>query len=327
MATRSLSPSAPEASSRRDAAEERLLTEGARDWRDVQALAAIGTAKARKALGAAFRTAGPELAMAILRYAPEVVTDRERSAAIVRALDEAGFFGELSAALDQAAMFHPPEVEAALWRGVREREGAVAVHFAALLCFLHGKANEPFDNEQRPWFLRFHTEDRTARRAMVAELEKKLGVDASSPEAQLAGFLDKYTPEVAALARELRAALQSRLQGAMELVYDNYNALVIGYGPSEKSTEAVFSLAVYPRWVTLFFLQGAGLADPSGLLQGTGTTVRSLILNSAADLDRPGVKKLMAEALKSAPCPIDKRGPGGLVIKSVSAKQRPRRPA
>ena len=314
--------------SERAALEKRLLAGGAHDWRDVQALAALGSPKARRVLSAAFKAAKPELAMAILRYAPEVVTDAQRAAAITRALEEAGFFGELSAALDQAAMFHPPAVEAALWRGVREREGAVAVHFAALLCFIHGKANEPFDNDQRPWFLRFHTENRAERAAMVAELEQKLGLDTSTPEARLSCFLDRFSPGIAGLAREIRAAMRVRLPGATELVYDNYNALVIGYGPSEKTAEAIFSIAVYPRWVTLFFLQGAGLADPQGLLKGSGSTARHLVLESAADLDQPGLKKLMADAVKSAATPIGgkKSGGGGLVIKSVSAKQRPRRP-
>lgn len=312
--------------SERAALEKHLLANGAKDWRDVQALAALGSPKARRVLSAAFKGANPELAMAILRYAPEVATDAERAAAITRALEEAGFFGELSAALDQAAMFHPPEVEAALWRGVREREGAVAVHFAALLCFIHGKASEPFDNEQRPWFLRFHTENREERAAMVAELQQKLGLETSSPEARLAAFLDKYSPAIAKLAREVRAKMQERLPGAVELVYDNYNALVIGYGPSEKTSEGIFSIALYPRWVTLFFLQGAGLADPQGLLKGSGSGVRHIVLESAADLDQPGVRKLMAEALKSAVTPIGRKSAGGLVIKSVSAKQRPRRP-
>jgi len=54
-------------------------------------------------------------------------------------------------------------------------------------------------------------------------------------EAQLAGFLAKYDPEIEALAREARKRMQARLPGATELVYDNYNALAIGYGPSERS--------------------------------------------------------------------------------------------
>jgi len=84
---------------------------------------------------------------------------------------------------------------------------------------------------------------------------------------------------------------------------------------------------LYPRWVTLFFLQGAGLADPKQLLKGNGKVVRHIVLASAADLDLPAIQELMARALKRAEAGIDPTAPGRLVIRSICAKQRPRRPA
>ena len=148
-----------------------------------------------------------------------------------------------------------------------------------------------------------------------------------SPEAQLAGFLAKYTPEIAALAEGALAKMRSYLPGAFELVYDNYNALAIGFGPSDRASEAIFSIALYPRWVSLFFLHGAGLPDPDRLLQGTGTVARHMILKSPATLDEPGVQVLIEQALLSATIPIDPTRPGRLVVKSVSEAQRSRRPA
>lgn len=148
-----------------------------------------------------------------------------------------------------------------------------------------------------------------------------------SPEVQLAGFVAKYTPAIAALARESIERLRSYLPGAFELVYDNYNALAIGFGPSERASEAIFSIALYPRWVSLFFLQGAGLPDPNGILQGTGTAARHMILRSPDTLDQPAVQMLIEQALLHAAVPIDPTRPGRLIIKSVSEKQRPRRPA
>jgi hypothetical protein len=150
---------------------------------------------------------------------------------------------------------------------------------------------------------------------------------APTPQAQLDAFLDKYSPAVATLARACLAKMRARLPGAVQLVYDNYNALVIGFGPSERASEAVFSIALYPRWVTLFFLQGAGLPDPKHLLKGSGKIVRSIVLASATDLDSPAIQGLMATALKRAEPGIDPHALGSLVIRSVSAKQRPRRPA
>ena len=146
-------------------------------------------------------------------------------------------------------------------------------------------------------------------------------------EAQLDGFLAKFTPEIEKLARACRAKLHKRLRGATELVYDNYNALVIGYGPSEKASEAYFSLVMYPRWINFFFLQGAKLADPHKLLKGSGNVVRHITIGAASDFDRPEIRDLMDTALMNARKSIDSRATSKLVIKAVVAKQRARRPA
>ncbi|MCX6629398.1 MAG: DUF1801 domain-containing protein [Candidatus Solibacter sp.] len=147
-----------------------------------------------------------------------------------------------------------------------------------------------------------------------------------SPETQLDAFLDKYAPAIATLALACLAKMRTRLPGAVQLVYDNYNALVIGFGPSERASEAIFSLALYPRWVTLFFLQGVGLPDPKQLLKGSGKVVRHIVLASAADLDQPAIQHLISKALQRAEVGIDPAAPGRLVIRSISARQRPRRP-
>ena len=142
-----------------------------------------------------------------------------------------------------------------------------------------------------------------------------------------AGFLAKFTPEIETLAKAVRSKMKARLPGAIELVYDNYNALAIGYSPSEKASEAIISIALYPRWVSLFFLQAKGLRDPSGLLQGSGKVARHIVLQRAADIDTPAIEDLIGQALERAKVPIDPLTRRRLVIKSVSAKQRPRRPA
>jgi hypothetical protein len=140
--------------------------------------------------------------------------------------------------------------------------------------------------------------------------------------------MSKYSPDVAAEGRSALAKLRRLVPGAIELVYDNYNSLVVGFCPSERASEAVLSLAFAPRWVSLCFLQsGRQLSDPHGLLRGGGKRVRHVRLESAQDLDAPPVRSLINEALARARVPIDGSGRGRLIIRSVSAKQRPRRPA
>ena len=112
---------------------------------------------------------------------------------------------------------------------------------------------------------------------------------------------------------------------ALELVYDNYNFFVIGYGPNERAGNAIFSLAAQAKGLTLCFLQGAKLPDPHKLLRGSGNVVRNIRLESADALDDPKVRQLMDSALTRAKSPIPADGTHQLIIKSVSAKQRPRR--
>jgi hypothetical protein len=151
-------------------------------------------------------------------------------------------------------------------------------------------------------------------------------MNAASPQAELDGFLAKYTPEVAAEAVAALDRLRPHVPGAVEMVYDNYNALVVGFGATERASEAVLSIAVMPRWVDLCFLVGADLPDPQGLLQGSGSVARHIVLKEAADIDSPAVRELIALAVARSPTPFDPASPGRMVIKSISAKQRPRRP-
>lgn len=146
-----------------------------------------------------------------------------------------------------------------------------------------------------------------------------------TPQAQLDGFIDKFTPDVAAQARRAVTLVAARLPGAWVLVYDNYNALAIGFGANDKVSGIVCSVALYPRWVSLFLSNGPSLPDPTGLLEGEGGKVRHIKLTGDR-LDDPAVWALLDAAAASVALPIDPAGEGRLIVKSISAKQRPRRP-
>ena len=146
-----------------------------------------------------------------------------------------------------------------------------------------------------------------------------------TPQEQLDGFIDKFTPDIAATIRRALAMVSARLPGATILVYDNYNALAIGFGASDKMRSIVCSVAGYPRWVSLFLANGPTLPDPDGLLEGEGNTVRHVKLTGDR-IESPAVAALIDAAASRVAVPIDPAGQGRLIIKSVSAKQRPRRP-
>ena len=151
--------------------------------------------------------------------------------------------------------------------------------------------------------------------------------ESATPESQLNAFIARYSPEIASQAQVVLAKMRKLVRGAIELVYDNYNALVIGLGPTERASDAIISIALYPRWINLFFFPGFNLPDPAGLLKGSGTAVRRIQLEGPETLDRPEVRALIKAALARAETPINSKAKGRLIIKSISSRQRPRRPA
>lgn len=146
-----------------------------------------------------------------------------------------------------------------------------------------------------------------------------------APEKQLAGFIAKFAPDRAKEIRAARKKMRALLPTATEMVYDNYNFFVIGYGPNDKPSHAVFSIAAQAKRVSLCFLQGAKLPDPTKRLRGSGNVVRSIPLETTKTLDEPDVLTLIHVALGRAKVRMDPNGKRRLIIKSVSAKQRPRR--
>src|SRR5215213_1263439 len=108
-----------------------------------------------------------------------------------------------------------------------------------------------------------------------------------SPAKQVAGFIAKFDPAVAKLVHSARSVLRKRFPTAIELVYDNYNALAIGYSTTERTSDVLFSLAVFPRGVNLYFMYGRSLADPEKLLQGSGNQGAFVRLDNLSVLDKP----------------------------------------
>ena len=149
----------------------------------------------------------------------------------------------------------------------------------------------------------------------------------SSAEAQLGAFVHKFSPADQKLIRAVRAGLRRRLPTAFELVYDNYNFFVIGYSPTERPSDAILSIAARANGVGLCFIHGATLPDPKKRLLGSGEQTRFIRLESSRTLADPDVEALIAAALAQARAPLPASGRGTLIIRSVSAKQRPRRKA
>ncbi|HUR21513.1 MAG TPA: hypothetical protein VMZ90_11930 [Vicinamibacterales bacterium] len=148
-----------------------------------------------------------------------------------------------------------------------------------------------------------------------------------TPARQLSSFIAKFDPSVAKVLRACRAALRKRFPTAVELVYDNYNFFVIGYCSTPKASDCIVSLTGSSNGVGLCFTHGAKLPDPKGWLLGSGRQTRFIRLPSASVLKAPAVETLLKVAIARARTPLPSSGNGATVIKSISAKQRPRRAA
>ena len=145
-----------------------------------------------------------------------------------------------------------------------------------------------------------------------------------SPAKQLATFMARYSPGIMKLAKKARATLRKRLPRAVEMVYDNYYGLVIGYSPTERPSDAILSIVIFPKKVSVCFVQGKHLPDPERVLAGDGNQVRFITLDEgAAILETPAIGALVSEAIAFGETPF--AGAGRLVIRSISKKQRPRR--
>ena len=162
-------------------------------------------------------------------------------------------------------------------------------------------------------------------RSPTGKKAKSSTVSNPSAEKQLAGFIAKFAPEHQKVIRAARQWLRKRMRTAHELVYDNYNFFVIGYSPTERPTDYIVSIAAAANGVGLSFNHGATLQDPDGLLLGSGKQNRFVRLPSASTLQDPGVARLITAAVEQSAEPLPKSGKGRLIIRSISAKQRPRR--
>ena len=140
------------------------------DWRDLEALAALGTPTAMDAVRSARHHRTTEIRNYALKTLVEVEphSAEELEDAIIRAVEHG--------ALGLAETHPTPRVKRALLDCARLAEPTIRVNAAALLMFLCGKTREPFDWSERPFFLRFGSEDMKELRAAWGELRERTGV-------------------------------------------------------------------------------------------------------------------------------------------------------
>ena len=124
---------------------------------------------------------------------------------------------------------------------------------------------------------------------------------ASLPKAAQGTFvelLEGVEPNLAAIARRLRAMIRAVDVNAVETVRLGDHAATYSIGP-KKMTDGYAYIMPMRGYINLGFYQGAQLSDPKRLLEGTGKSLRHVKIRSLAEANRPPVRALVAMALAS----------------------------
>ena len=156
----------------------------------------------------------------------------------------------------------------------------------------------------------------------TSQLSTQSAVARRTAEDELRRLIAKFAPANQRLIAATRRRLRQRLPTAHEVVYEYKDFFVISYSPNEHGYEGVLGLRASADGIRLFFNFAKGLPDPEKLLQGSGTQVRWIQLESASTLGRPAVARLVDEAINRNRVPFASTGRGPVVIRSTSARKR-----
>jgi hypothetical protein len=141
------------------------------------------------------------------------------------------------------------------------------------------------------------------------------------PEIQIKKLLEPFRPEVRDLTLYVRRFLHSRVPGGYELVYDNHDVLVFGYGPTGEKMEVIIQLAVHPKFLDLGFRNSSAVHNLKKLREKP--FARHIRITSPEKLQQRAFGILLSEAVKGFGQPETTKIQ--TVLKSVSAaKLRPR---
>lgn len=160
----------------RELAEQLVLSRGASDWRDVEALDAFGSPRAlaamQQALDSADLTVKLEAATRLRRRS--LLSDDAIDDILIQALDHATLRNGLTQLLQMVSQHPSPAVKRKLLACTLTGHDDLRAHAAAMVHFLYGKAQSTFDVAHRPLYLRFSSpvmaERQQAYRALCADI-------------------------------------------------------------------------------------------------------------------------------------------------------------
>lgn len=116
-----------------------------------------------------------------------------------------------------------------------------------------------------------------------------------------------------------------------ELIYDNYNAVAVGWSPTDRLGHIFSSIAIgrTSKNIHFGFYWGTEISDPEKKLIGEGKQYRYLLVKDLKDFPKTYIKKLVKEAYANSLAKVKKPEQlmqGKTILKSISAKKRQKKP-
>lgn len=149
---------------------------------------------------------------------------------------------------------------------------------------------------------------------------------------ELLKFLSPFGDEITELALWLREFVWDLYPNTNELIYDNYNALAIGWSPTDRVGHIFCSIAIgrTSKNVHFGFYWGSQIPDPLKKLIGKGNQYRYILVKNKKDFPKTYIKKLVKDAYINSlakvkdPKQIMK---GATITKSISPVKREKKAA
>jgi hypothetical protein len=144
---------------------------------------------------------------------------------------------------------------------------------------------------------------------------------------ELLRFLSTFDDEERKLALWLREFIWDLYPQTNELIYDNYNALAIGWSPTDRAGHIFCSIAIgrTSKNVHFGFYWGSEIPDPKKILIGNGKQYRYILVKNKKDFPKTYIKKLLKDAYMNSLAKVkdtEQIIKGATITKSISPVKR-----
>lgn len=149
----------------------------------------------------------------------------------------------------------------------------------------------------------------------------------SKDQTHLLKFLKPFSNKTQKIVLSLREFIWDSFLQTNELIYDNYNAVAVGWSPTEKVGHTFCSIAIgrTSNNIHFGFYWGAELGDPKKILLGEGNQYRYILVSEWEEFPKEYILKLSNEAYLNSLKKVKDQNQivnGTTIVKSISAKKR-----